>query len=132
MTDPFFDALAAALAGQVATALGTAGAAALKKVRTLVRRKSDDDPEMLAALEAAEEPEAEQPQITALAERLDRAAGADAEFAEQLNTEGAELVRVIREGDTITAGDGSVVNVLNGNAEKVINARDVSGGITFH
>ncbi|GAA2790026.1 hypothetical protein [Saccharopolyspora taberi] len=125
MTDPFLDSLATALVGQAATALTAAGAKALVKVRDLLRRRSDEDPETLAALEAAENDPGE-PQIKALAERLDRASQEDAEFAEQLRTEGAQVHHDIR------ASDDSVVNVNHGNVDKLIQAREIHGGITFN
>lgn len=126
MTDPFLDSLATALAGQVATALGSASAKALEKVRALVRRKSEKDADTGAALDAAEQPSAGQPEIKALAERLDQAAKQDPQFDEQLRTEGAELHQ------EITASGNSVVNVNSGNADKLIQARDIQGGITFN
>ena len=124
MTDPFLDSLATALAGQAATALGTAGAKALAKVRELIRRRREDK-ETLAALEAAET-EAGEPQIKALAERLDRVSAQDPEFAEELRTEGAQVHQ------DITAGENSVVNVNHGNVDKLIQAREIHGGITFN
>ncbi|MGP4020466.1 hypothetical protein [Saccharopolyspora sp. 5N708] len=125
MTDPFLDSLATALAGQVATALGAAGGQALTKVRELLRRRSQNDPETRAALEAAEQPSAEQPQITALAERLDQVCAQDPAFAEQLRIEGAEVYKAI------SAADDSVVNVNHGQVNNLIQAREIKGDITF-
>lgn len=126
MTDPFLDSLAAALGGQVATALGSAGSTALRKVRELVRRKSEDDPETAEALEVAEQPSSGQAEAEALARRLEEAGAEDPDFAQQLRSEGAELHQEIS-----AAGDG-VTNVINGSAKNVIQARDVDGGITFN
>ncbi|MEV0698249.1 hypothetical protein AB0I53_10055 [Saccharopolyspora sp. NPDC050389] len=126
MTDPFLDSLATALAGQVATALGTAGEKALTKVRALLRRRSQDDPETKAALEAAEQESAGQPQIKALAERLDQVCAEDAAFAEQLRAEGAEVHK------EISATDNAVVNVNHGKVKNLIQARDIEGNITFN
>ncbi|MCI2416668.1 hypothetical protein MOQ72_04475 [Saccharopolyspora sp. K220] len=125
MTDPFLDSLATALAGQVATALGAAGTQALAKVRELLRRRAQNDPETQAALEAAEQPSAGQPQITALAERLDQVCAQDAAFAEQLRSEGEELYK------EISATDDSVVNVNHGQVNNLIQAREIKGDITF-
>ena len=126
MTDPFLDSLASALAGQVATALGAAGVKALEKVRAVVRHKSEDDAETGAALEAAERPSAGQPEVDALARRLAEAGEQDPGFADQLQSEGAELHQVV------SASGGGVTNVNNGSAEKLIQARDIQGGITFN
>ncbi|MGI8308088.1 hypothetical protein [Saccharopolyspora sp. ASAGF58] len=125
MTDPFLDSLATALAGQVATALGKAGSQALVKVRELVRRRSQNDPETQAALEAAEQESAGKPQIKALAERLDQVCGEDAAFAEQLRAEGAEVHKAI------SAADDGVVNVNHGEVNNLIQAREIKGNITF-
>lgn len=126
MTDPFLDSLASALAGQVATALGVAGSKALQKVRTLVRRKSEDDSETGAALEAAEQPSAGRPEVEALAQRLAEAGEQDPDFAAKLRSEGAQVHQ------EISASSGGVTNVNNGSAEKLIQARDIEGGITFN
>lgn len=126
MTDPFLDSVATALAGQVATALGTAGSKALEKVRGLIRAKSEKAPEAGAALEAVEQPSAGDAEIRALAERLDQLGREDPEFAEQLRTDGEPVHREIS-----TGADG-VVNVHNGSADKIIQARDIQGGITLN
>jgi hypothetical protein len=124
MTDPFLDSLATALAGQAATALGAAGTKALEKVRELVRRKAD--PETRSALEAAEAPSAGKPQITALAERLDQVAAQDPDFAEQLRGEGAPV------HNEVSATHGGVVMQNSANVDKLIQAREIHGGITFN
>lgn len=126
MSDPFLDSLATALAGQAVTALSTAGSAALEKVRGLIRSRSEEDPETEAALEAAEQPTAAEPTVKALAERLDRVSAQDPRFAQQLRDEGAEVHR------EVTASGHSVVNTVSGNADKVIQAREIHGGITFN
>ncbi|TDD42108.1 hypothetical protein [Saccharopolyspora elongata] len=126
MTDPFLDSLATALAGQAATALGAAGKKALEKVRDLLRRRSQNDPETRAALEAAEQDSAGQPQVKALAERLDQVCAEDAEFAEELRTEGAEV------HEEISAADNAVVNVNRGEVKNLIQARTIEGNITFN
>ncbi|MEV6234084.1 hypothetical protein AB0L88_40095 [Saccharopolyspora shandongensis] len=126
MTDPFLDSLATALAGQAATALGAAGKQALEKVRDLLRRRSQNDSATKAALEAAEQDSAGQPQVKALAERLDQVCAEDAEFAEELRAEGAEVHK------EISATGNAVVNINTGNAKNVIQARNIQGGITLN
>lgn len=126
MTDPFLDSLATALGGQAATALGAAGTLALTKVRDLVRRRSRQDPETQAALEAAESEGAGPAQITALAERLDELCAEDEEFAGELRHEGAAV------HNDITASDNAVVNINTGQVENLVQAREINGGITFN
>lgn len=126
MSDPFIDALATALAGQAVTALGSAGTAALSKIRELVRGKSAEDPELGTALEAAQDPSAGQEHVRALAERLDQNAAADQAFGQQLRSEGAPVY------NDISATGNGVVNEFSGQADKVIQARDVHGGITLN
>ena len=123
--DPFLDSLATALGGQVAAALGAAGTAALGKARELVRRKSEQDPQTQAALEAAERSDAGEAQVSALAERLDQVCAEDAEFAEQLRREGAPV------HNEITASD-NVVNVNHGEVKNLVQTREINGGITFN
>lgn len=125
MTDPFLDSLATALATQVASGLSSAGSKALEKVRALVRGKAEEDRETRAALEAAERTAGEA-EIRALAERLDEVRQRDPEFADRLSSEGEPVHR------EISAGDDGVVNVNSGNADKLVQARDVQGGITFN
>lgn len=125
MTDPFLDSLATALGGQAATALGAAGTMALAKVRELLRRRSQQDPDTQAALEAAERDDAGPGQITALAERLDEVCAEDEEFAEQLRHEGAAV------HNEITASD-NVVNINKGQVTNLVQTREINGGITFN
>ncbi|GAA2348515.1 hypothetical protein GCM10009854_27310 [Saccharopolyspora halophila] len=123
--DPFLDSLATALGGQAAAALGMTGKAALEKVRELVRRRSEQDPQTQAALEAAEQPESGEEQIAALAERLDRVCTEDAEFAEQLRHEGQAVHNEIVTSD-------NVVNINHGQATNLVQTREINGGITFN
>ncbi|GAB3684911.1 hypothetical protein [Saccharopolyspora tripterygii] len=125
MTDPFLDSLATALGGQAATALGAAGTMALAKVRELLRRRSQQDPETHAALEAAESESAGPAQITALAERLDKLCAEDEEFAGELRHEGAAV------HNDITASN-NVVNINTGQVGNLVQAREINGGITFN
>jgi hypothetical protein len=125
MTDPFLDSLATALAGQLATGLGAAGKAAVQKIREILQRRSERDPETHAALEAAQQPSAGQPEIKALAERLDQVAQRDQEFAEQVR----EARAVVH--NEISAHDNSVVNHNTGNVGNLVQARDIQGGIHF-
>ena len=122
--DPFFDSLATALGGQAAVALGTAAKSALEKVRGLLRRRSEDT-ETLAALEAAVAPGAQRPQITALAERLDRVAGDDPDFREQLREAGGEVHKEM-------TASGHVVNQNSGDVRNLVQTNEIRGDITFN
>jgi hypothetical protein len=124
MTDPLLDSLANALAGQAVSALSAAAKAALQKVRDLLGKRASRDPETQAALEAAQPARPET--VRALAQRLDQVAGDDPELAELIGS----ARRVLHQ--EITAGDGGVVNTISGNAQKVVQARDIHGGITFN
>ncbi|MFC7341005.1 hypothetical protein [Saccharopolyspora griseoalba] len=123
--DPFLDSLATALGGQAAAALGAAGAAALGKVRDLVRRRSEQDPQTQAALEAAERPDAGQEQISALAERLDQACAEDPEFSDELRREGEPVHSEIIASNNVT-------NVNHGTVQNLVQTREINGGITFN
>lgn len=125
MTDPFLDSLATALATQVASGLSSAGSKALEKVRALVRGKAEEDRETRTALEEAERTAGEA-EIRALAERLDQVREQDREFADRLSSEGEPVHR------EINAGEDGVVNVNSGNVDKLVQARDIQGGITFN
>lgn len=124
MTDPLLDSLANALAGQAVSALSAAAKAALQKVRDLLGKRAARDPETQAALESAQPARPET--VRALAQRLDQVAGDDPELAELISS----ARRVLHQ--EITAGDGGVVNTISGNAQKVVQARDIHGGITFN
>lgn len=126
MTDPILDSLATALAGQAVTALGAAGRAALTKIRDVLARRAAQDPETQAALEAAQQPSATPDTVRALARRLDRAAVDDQELADLIST-----ARTVLRQD-ITADNGGVVNQNTGQVGRLIQARDISGPITFN
>jgi len=121
--DPFFDSLATALGGQAAAALGAAAHSAVEKVRGLLRRRKDEG--TLAALEAAEAPDAGEPQIKALAERLDRSAAEDPEFDRELREAGAVVHR------EVSASGNRVVNQVSGNAQNVVQTNEIHGNINF-
>lgn len=120
MSDPIIDSIAAALAGQAVTALSTAGKKAVSKIRDMIRGRPEEDPETLAALDAAEGASAGQPEITALAQRLDERAAEDAQFNEELRTQGTTVHNEVH---------NKVDNKFYGNADKVIQAGEIHGGI---
>ncbi|WP_017973573.1 hypothetical protein [Actinopolyspora halophila] len=126
MTDPFLESVAAALAGQAAAALGSAGSAALTKVRELLRGKSEEDPETAAALESAEDRPADHPKVAALARRLDRLESDDGEFSEKLRSEGAPIHQ-----ELTTSGSQAVNNQFSGTANNVVQGNQF-GRIEFN
>ncbi|MFR9729573.1 hypothetical protein ACL03H_10115 [Saccharopolyspora sp. MS10] len=126
MVDPFFDSLANALGGQLATALGTVAQGALDKVRGLLRRRGEVDSETRAALESAQTGDAGEPQIRALAERLDRVAQDDPEFGEQLRAAGAEVHH------DLSATRSRVVNQNTGSVRTLVQTEQINGDITFN
>ena len=125
MADPIMQSIATALAGQAATALTSAGKKALEKVRDLVRGKSANDPQTLAALEAAEDREPGHPKVQALAQRLDQLASHDPAFGEELRTNGEVLQQ------EINATAGGVVNHNSGQVNKLVQGHTF-GDITFN
>lgn len=124
MTDPFLDSLATALASQAATALSSAGRAALQKIRDLLGKRAARDPETQGVLEAAQPAAPET--VRALARRLDQVAQDDPELAGLISAARTVL------SEEFTAIDGGVVNENRGTAQNLIQARDIHGGITFN
>lgn len=125
--DPVMQSIATALAGQAANALGAGGKKALEKIRDLIRRRAENDPETKTALEAADDRPADHPKVTALAERLDHLSESDPEFGTQLRAAGEQL------HNELTASDGGVVNQNSGTVSgSLIQARDVHGGISLN
>lgn len=113
--DPILVAIAAALAGK-----------AVGNLYDLVRQKFAGRREAMAALEAAQGAAADSPQVQALSEELSRAESSDPQFS-------AELRALWREVSVEQHVDrGGVVNQISGNVSgKVVQARDIEGGVTF-
>ncbi|MEU6133008.1 hypothetical protein ABZ805_27830 [Saccharopolyspora sp. NPDC047091] len=126
MVDPFFDSLANALGGQLAVALGAAAQGAVDKVRNLLRRRGDADPETMAALTAAEQPSAGEPQIKALAERLDQVAQHDPEFDAEVRAAGQNVHA------ELSASHSRVVNQNTGEVRTLVQTEQINGDITFN
>ncbi|KAA2261268.1 hypothetical protein F0L68_17585 [Solihabitans fulvus] len=115
MSDPIFVSIAATLASRAAIGL-----------YNLVKAKFADDPDATAVLEAAENAKPDSPEVKELGSTLERKERADAEFGERLRTEW--------EKTTVTqhAESGGVVNQITGNVSgKVLQARDIQGGVSF-
>ncbi|MDQ3789014.1 MAG: hypothetical protein M3422_17440 [Actinomycetota bacterium] len=111
MPEPILVSIAAALAAKSATSL-----------YELVKRKFAGRKEAEAALTAAEGAPPESAEVAALATHLAAAENEDPGF-------GAELRNTWQQ---VGATEGGVVNQITGNVSgKVVQARDIEGGVTF-
>lgn len=108
----------------IATALATKAAGSLYD---LVRKAfTRHRPAAVAELEAAQGAAPESAPVRVLAERLAEVSAADPEFAGQLRAEWAR-VDVSQQAD-----NGGVTNSITGSVTgKVVQARDIQGGISF-
>jgi hypothetical protein len=108
----------------IATTLATKAAGSLfDLVKAKLAKRGNKD---VAALEAAVEAGPESAEVGQLAEVLDAAQQEDGEFAEQLREEWQKII-------SVQAGSGSVTQTISGNVTgKVVQARDIQGGITFN
>jgi hypothetical protein len=125
MAEDFLAALAGGLSEQGAALLTAGGKSALTSVYQLIRQRFRPGSDEAEVLEAAVQHPGEQQHIDALAAALSQVVANDPAFADQLSTLWRESTQ------QPTADRGSVVNNFDGEAEKVVQARDISGGITF-
>ena len=111
MPEPILVSIAAALAAKSVTSL-----------YDLVKRKFAGRQDAVAALEAAENASPDSPEVATLATHLAAAEAEDPTF-------GAELRHTWQQ---VSADRGGVVNHITGNVSgKVVQARDIEGGISF-
>jgi hypothetical protein len=125
MTDEITAAVASALAEKAVDTLAGAARTAWTKLVKLIRKRFAADPAAAAALTAAQTRPTDQAAVRELAAALQRAAVADASFAQQLEV----LWRRVRAEPG--SQDGPVVNVNSGTVSgHLIQARDlrVEGG----
>lgn len=109
--DPILVSIAAALAAKSATSL-----------YDLVKRRFTSRKEAETALEAAAGAPPDSPEVTALATQLAAEETEDPAF-------GIELRHTWQQ---ISASQGGVINQITGNVTgKVVQARDIEGGISF-
>lgn len=125
MTEDFLTALAGGLSEQGAALLAVGGKSALASVYQLIRQRFRPGSDEAEALEAAVQHPGERQQIDMLAAALAQAMADDPAFADRLSALWQETTQ------QPTADRDSVVNNFDGEAEKVVQARDISGGITF-
>lgn len=108
----------------IATTLATKTAGTLfDLVKAKFAKRGGKD---VAVLDAAVEAGPASAEVGQLAEALDMAQQEDGEFAEQLREEWQKII-------SVQAGSGSVTQTISGNVTgKVVQARDIQGGITFN
>jgi len=115
MPEPVLISIAAALASRTVVGL-----------YKLVKAKFADDPEATAVLEAAEGAAEDSPAVGKLRDKLAKAEAEDAEFAQKLREEWK------LSAGTQHAESGGIVNSVTGTVSgKVVQARDVQGGISL-
>ncbi|MGN9912410.1 hypothetical protein ACTMTJ_33230 [Phytohabitans sp. LJ34] len=127
MIDPMMLAVATALATKAAEGLSEAGRAAFGALVQRVRSRLAAEPGGTGTLESAESHPGDERLVERLAAALSVAADRDPTFAADL----ARLWSAVRDAAVVAAHDG-VVNQQSGSVGgHVVQARDVSGGITF-
>lgn len=111
MPEPILVTIAAALAGK-----------SIGNLYDLVRKKFADRKQAAGALEAARGAAPDAPEVLILSEHLAEATDSDPDFAAALNATWAQLS---------ASGDG-VVNQVSGTVHgNLVQARDITGNITF-
>ncbi|MGI5215851.1 hypothetical protein [Plantactinospora sp. CA-290183] len=121
-------AVAAALATKVAEGMSEGGRAAFAALSRLVRRKLRGDPDAERTLDDALAHSDDQVRAGRLAVLLADVAARDPGFAEELG----ELWREVRDERVAVVGADNVVNQVTGAVTgTVVQARDVTGGISF-
>jgi hypothetical protein len=124
VTDPFTIAVATAIATKSAESLGgqvgPAFAALVAKVKAKFRGKPEE--QVLAAAE--QHPESDD-HLRALAAALSLAAADDPAF-------GAELRELRSLAQQRVEVSGGVANIIQGHADKVVQMKDVHGGLTIN
>lgn len=118
MPDPVMIAIASAIAGKTTEALTTGARNALDKLVALIRNRFSADHAAHEALTAGEP--------APIAAHLERLAAQDPTFDQQLRTAWGQTATQLH------AEHGGVVNEVSGNvAGNVVQARDITGGISF-
>jgi hypothetical protein len=125
MTEDFLAALATGLSEQGAALLAAGGRSTLTTVYQLLRERFRPETEESEALEAAVQHPGEREYIDTLAAALTRITADDPAFADRLSTLWRETAQ------RPSADRGGVVNTFGGEAEKVVQARDIRGDISF-
>lgn len=111
--------IASAVAGKAAESLTEQGKQAVGAIVRRIREKFRERPTELAVLDGA----ADSPRINELAVLLEEASAQDPEFG--------GYIRALWNHAGLAATDGGIVNQFRGEADKVIQLRDVHGDLTI-
>ena len=120
MTDPIIVAIATAAAGKIGESLSAGVGETMTAIARRVREKLGPRPTALATLDAARDDPA---RIADLAVLLDEAMTSDPEFGRQL--------RALWQQNAVRVSEDGVVNEFHGNAERVVQLRDVHGDLNL-
>ncbi|MER7009569.1 hypothetical protein ABT297_41890 [Dactylosporangium sp. NPDC000555] len=126
MDEQFWTPVALALATRTAETLAEGAKSAITALVTVVRRRFERRPDAQAALDAAEDDPSDPGRIQALSTALRTAAAADPDFAEALRVAWREVSAHVEVPDP-----GNVNHITGAITGNVVQARDISGGVTF-
>jgi hypothetical protein len=118
MVDDVAVAVATALAGSTVEAAVAVGKSALAALVRVVRRRFEPEPDATDALEAAVAQPGDDARVARLAMILAQLMAEDAAFGDEVRRRWA-------------SADGDVVNRFSGRADKVVQARDIHGGVNM-
>ncbi|HET8657711.1 MAG TPA: hypothetical protein VFM55_01780 [Micromonosporaceae bacterium] len=118
-------AVATALVAKGAETLADAGRSAVGALVRLVRRRFGSGTQEVAVLDEAVAHPADRERLIALAEVLARLMAADRLFRHQIEACWREAA------PELAADHGGVINQFSGSADKVVQARDIYGDVTF-
>jgi len=127
MPDPTIMAIATAVAGQTAQTLTAQATGALAEIVKRITRKFRDRPADLALLSNALDAQVSANEISQFADALQRAALDDPDFGREITAFWTQM-----RAETNTATSDGLVNTFHGHADKVIQLRDVHGGLTIN
>lgn len=124
MPDPVTAAIATAVASKIAESVTEQARRAIAQLTRRMRARFRNEPDHLAVLDAVEAGPGS-PELTArLAMLLEEAASTDPSF-------GSEIRALWSMAQAQITAD-STTNILSGRAEKVVQARDIHGGLTIN
>jgi hypothetical protein len=118
MADEVTMAMAAALASSTVEAAVAAGKSALAALVRVVRRRFERVPDASDALEAAVGDPGDAARVARLAVMLARVMAEDAAFGDEVRRRWVSV-------------EGDIVNRFSGRADKVVQARDIHGGVNM-
>ena len=125
MADPITTAIATAVAGGMAQSLSDQARASLTALAERIKAKFTRRPGAKAALDAALDDPGSSARLSEFASAIAEACEEDPEFGMQVHA----LWDQVR--SATVARDNAVVNIFDGQAEKVVQLRDVHGDINI-